>query len=562
MEKITSIIENARSAKETIFNEANETNKWGDIIPHLKNELKQQMTDADDKMLYMSLAKNLRYLESNADNLLASLPDYGLGVEERKQLIDTALRQRYCRRTPDVLVKAQAKEKEEKQLRAMETLDLDVDYLKENLPPLPGLFKKLIGKYEKRFHAPLVIALLPILGLYLSKVRFRFGRGNNGDTHSFTFYSLFVGESGSDKSFWRKITDFLLEPIRLKDRQIREAKDESNADVRRWTSTKENKPKAPIEQPRIIGIDSTNAQICNSMKANQDTKCFMYSEEISKEIEAEKTHGNRKGLYCDGFDNVEYTVYRATEQGISFSGRVNINLLFAGATADVREYLSYRQVAGGLACRFATILMPKIVSLDIPEYPNFSDEERDEIYAQLYNMEQESGMYYCPAVFRAIDEWQRATGLKIMGANEHLNTFRLRSAVMGYRAGMMYAMLEGCAKTSPLARITNSKTEKNAAEFAQWVAEFVFENAVLFFGNIAKKVADQNYAAGVHVVSPTAVFKQLPVTFNRKDVYDMRVKMGKTDGSVDVDLSRWLNPKSKKSKCQIRDNQDGTYTKL
>lgn len=133
---------------------------------------------------------------------------------------------------------------------------------------------------------------------------------------------------------------------------------------------------------------------------------------------------------------------------------------------------------------------------------------------------------------------------------------------MGYRAGMMYALLEGCAKTSPLAKITNSKTEKNAAEFAQWVAEFVFENAAIFFGNVAQKVAEKNYAANVHVVSPTAVYNQLPKTFTREDVLATRVAMGKTDGSVDMDFSRWLNPKSKKSKCQIRDNQDGTYTKL
>ena len=322
------------------------------------------------------------------------------------------------------------------------------------------------------------------------------------------------------------------------------------------------KPKAPEGQPRIIGVDVTNAQLCNSLKFNQETKCVMYSEEISKEIEAERKHGSRKGLYCDGFDNVEYTVDRATENGVSFSGNVNVNLLFAGATADVREYLGYKQVAGGLACRFATILMPKKVSLNIPQYPDFSDKERDEIYAELYRLEEESGMYYCPGVFKAIDEWQRQTGLKIMGGNEHLDTFRLRSAVMGFRAGMMYAVLEGCAKTSPTARITNSKTEKNAAEFAQWVAEFIFENQALFFSDVAREVAEKNYAASVHVVSPTAVYKQLPATFTRADVVQTRLRMGKTDGSIDMDFTRWLNPKSPKSKCRLRDNGDGTYTKI
>lgn len=540
---------------------ANGTNKWGEIIPHLEKELRNQMTDANDKMVYMVLAKNMRYLDGSAANLLAELPDYGLSEEERKQLIDTALKQRKCSRTPDIVVKAQARAKEEEQLRAMDSLDLDVEALKENLPPLPRLFKQLIHKYEKRFHAPLIIALLPILGLYASKVRFRFGKGNNGDTHSFTFYSLFVGESGSDKSFWRKITEFLLEPIRQKDRIIRVAKDKYNAEVKRCASNRK-KPKAPEGQPRIIGVDVTNAQLCNSMKANQDTKCFMYSEEISKEIDAEKQHGNRKGLFCDGFDGVVYTVDRVAENSISFSGNVNINLLFAGASADVRDYLGYKQVAGGLACRFATILMPKKVSLKIPEYPDFSDKERDEIYAQLHDLEEESGMYYCPAVFKAIDEWQRTTGLKIMGGNEHVDTFRLRAAVMGYRAGMLYALLENCAKTSPTARITNSKTERNAAEFAQWVAEYVFENAVLFFSNIAKQVAEKNYAASVHVVSPTLIYNNLPTTFTRADVVQTRQQMGKTDGSVDMDFSCWLNPKSKKSKCKIKDNGDGTYTKL
>lgn len=536
-------------------------NKWEDLVRHLENELKEQMRDADNSLIYAAMAKNMRYVENNADNLLAALPNYGMAEEERKQLIDSALKQRQNRRTPDIVLKAQAQAKEDAQLRAMDSLDLDVDYLKENLPPIPKLFQQLIGKYEERFHAPLIIALLPIIGVYAGKVRFRFGRGENGDTHSFTFFSLFVGESGSDKSFWRKLTEMLLEPIREEDTKIRAAKYKYNADVKRTASTK-RKPKAPLAQPRIIGIDVTNAQMCNSMKYNQETKCFMYSEEISKVIEAEKQHGNRKAVCCDGFDNVITTTDRAGENAVNFSGHVNINLLYAGATADVREYLGYRQVAGGLACRFATIMMPKQVSLKIPEYPNFTEEERNEIYAQLADLEKESGMIYCPAVFRAIDQWQYTTGLKIKGNNEHLDTFRLRAAVMGYRAGMMYALLEGCAKTSSLARITNSKTEKNAAEFAQWVAEFVFENAAIFFGGVAQKVAEKNYAANVHVVSPTAVYNQLPKTFTCADVLATRVAMGKTDGSVDMDFNRWLNPKSKKSKCQIRDNQDGTYTKL
>lgn len=228
-------------------------NKWEDLVRHLETELKEQMSDADNSLIYAAMAKNMRYVENNADNLFSALPNYGMAEEERKQLIDSALKQRLNRRTPDIVLKAQAKAKEDAQLRAMDSLDLDVDYLKENLPPIPKLFQQLIGKYEERFHAPLIMALLPIIGVYLGKVRFRFGRGENGDTHSFTFFSLFVGESGSDKSFWRKINEFLLEPIRAKDTLIRAAKDKYNADVKRTASTK-RKPKAPLAQPRIIGI--------------------------------------------------------------------------------------------------------------------------------------------------------------------------------------------------------------------------------------------------------------------------------------------------------------------
>lgn len=83
-------------------------NKWEDLVRHLENELKEQMRDADNSLIYAAMAKNMRYVENNADNLLAALPNYGMAEEERKQLIDSALKQRQNRRTPDIVLKAQA----------------------------------------------------------------------------------------------------------------------------------------------------------------------------------------------------------------------------------------------------------------------------------------------------------------------------------------------------------------------------------------------------------------------------------------------------------------------
>ena len=125
-------------------------------------------------------------------------------------------------------------------------------------------------------------------------------------------------------------------------------------------------------------------------------------------------------------------------------------------------------------------------------------------------------------------KWQEEKRLRAEQTDDRaLDIVRRRAGVIGFRAGM-------------LAYVLNSqRNAKQAADFALWVAEYVFRQQMSLFGKQfedafyqSQKIIDTSRGRVVNLL------QALPQTFSRNDLIAQRLKIGQSTNVRNV-ISRW-----------------------
>ena len=116
--------------------------------------------------------------------------------------------------------------------------------------------------------------------------------------------------------------------------------------------------------------------------------------------------------------------------------------------------------------------LPDTSFTEIPVFAPYTEAERAEIIRWARQLDAESGTLVCPQLSQTIANWLEAKRQQAIDADSHaMDTLRRRAGVMGFRAGMLCYLLE------------NRKFTKTVAQFAEWVAEYVFRNQMELWGD-------------------------------------------------------------------------------
>ena len=113
-----------------------------------------------------------------------------------------------------------------------------------------------------------------------------------------------------------------------------------------------------------------------------------------------------------------------------------------------------------------------------------------------------------------------------------MDTLRRRSAVMGFRAGMLCYLLEDHYYTDIV------------GQFAEWVAEYVFRNQMELWGD----QMEQELTGALEVIasdrgSVRSLLDSLPAEFTAADLIKLRARKGQSvkGSSISMVLNRWRN---------------------
>ncbi len=481
--------------------------------------------------VYFSLANYMRYIcDFNADLLLRVLPDFGLSESERKQVISSAIGRPRKSQMPMVMEGVIAVcERELEYAKSPEEVEKKAQNKSTALPlpELPRLLDLVCRRLPADYRPAMVIASLPILGTLATRIRFDY---LDMQEQSLSFFSCITAPAASGKSFIRKPLDLLLTPINEQDAIERE-KEQAYKERLRASKNSKNQPEDPHACPRNNGIAISIAKLLQLLTYAEGKHLIGIGEEMDTLVKSERAGvwSQKSDIYRLAFDNAEYGQAYMSDASFNAHIKVYYNLLLTGTPNSLKRF--FKDLENGLATRVCFAQLPDTSFTEIPVFAPYSDDEKEEIVRWARRLDAEQGTIVCPEVGKVISEWLERKRQQAIDADSHaMDILRRRSAVMGFRAGMLCYLLE------------DHKYTDVVGEFAEWVAEYVFRNQMELWGD----QMEQELSGALEVIasdrgSVRSLLDSLPEEFTAADLIKLRARKGQSvkGSSISMVLNRW-----------------------
>ena len=492
------------------------------IVKELVQLLGGEPTIGERNQFYFTLVRYIRYIcDFNSEFCVRVLPDFGLSHQERLTTATSSVNRPRKGDLPDLLNRAITTASLASDLPSTGEADLQQSDL--TLPKLPRVLELICRRLPESFRPAMVIAALPILGALATRVRFQY---LDKQEHSFSFMSCITAPAATGKSFIRKPINLLLTPIDQQD-EIERQKEEEYKEALRAAKNSKMQPTNPRPCPRNNGINVSIAKLLQLLSYSDGKHLIGIGEEIDTLVKSERAGvwSQKSDIYRLGFDNAKYGQNYMSDNSFSANVPVYYNLLLTGTPGGM--YRFFKDVEDGLVTRFCFAQLPDMFGSDIPAFENYTPAEEREIIEIATCLDQAEGFIACTHVGNRIRRWLNdKRELAIREDSRAIDTLRKRSAVIGYRAGMLAYLLNGC------------KYDKGVGEFTTWVAEYVFQNQMQLFGNKFEEVAQAAIIVSEKSSQVSSLLAQLADTFTRSELMTVRARNGQST-RVDMVISRW-----------------------
>ena len=493
------------------------------IIAELVNLLGGEPSIRERNQFYFTMVRYVRYIcDFNVDKCVAVLPDFGLSLAERKTTASSSINRPRINEFPDLLNRAittaqlivENEEAKEEDTKGNDELDL---------PKLPRVLELICRRIPEGFRPAMIIASLPILGALATRIRFQY---LDKQEHSFSFMSCITAPAATGKSFIRKPVNLLLTPIDLQD-EIERKKEEEYKEALKAAKNSKMQPTNPKPCPRNNGINVSIAKLLQLLAYSEGKHLIGIGEEIDTLVKSERAGvwSQKSDIYRLGFDNAKYGQNYMSDTSFSANVPVYYNLLLTGTPGGM--YRFFKDVEDGLVTRFCFAQLPDMFGADIPAFENYTPAEEREIVEIATRLDGAEGFIACSHIGNRIRRWlNEKRELAIREDSRAIDTLRKRSAVIGYRAGMLSYLLN------------DQKYDKEVGEFTVWVAEYVFQNQMQLFGCKFEEVAQTAIKVAEKSSQVSSLLAQLPHSFTRSELMAVRARNGQST-RVDMVISRW-----------------------
>ena len=496
--------------------------------------------------VFFTLANYMRYIcDFNAELLFQVLPNFGLSEQERRQVIASAIGRPRKSQMPMILQGAIAvcerdaeyATNQQSPIKNHKSTDLE-------LPQLPRLLRLVCRRLPADYRPAMVIASLPILGTLATRIRFEY---LDRQEQSLSFFSCVTAPAASGKSFIRKPIDLLLTPINEQDAIERE-KEQAYKERLRASKNSKNQPEDPHACPRNNGVAISIAKLLQLLTYAEGKHLIGIGEEMDTLVKSERAGvwSQKSDIYRLAFDNAEYGQAYMSDTSFNAHIKVYYNLLLTGTPNSLKRF--FKDLENGLATRVCFAQLPDTSFTEIPVFAPYTDDEKEEIVRWARRLDSEQGTIVCPEVGKVISDWLERKRQQAIDADSHaMDILRRRSAVIGFRAGMLCYLLE------------DHKYTKIVGAFAEWVAEYVFRNQMELWGD----QMEQELTGALEVISSErgsvrSLLDSLPAEFTAADLIKLRARKGQSvkGSSISMVLNRW------KTNRKIEQIAEAKYKKL
>ena len=453
------------------------------------------------------LAANLRAIcDNNEEWLLDVMPRFGLSAQEMRGIIHSACKEpTKGSRLMDQIVNAlemgiPSDEVEDAEVAREET------GVKVNVKTLPiGLRESLVG-VPVTMHMPVLCSVMPIAAAYADQVTVEYCDGN---THRLGLMSIIRGEQASNKSVCKNAVDIWKRQLDEEDSLARKREEEWK-ERKKGRKANEKAPEDPHVLIRVVPVTVSCSTLLKRFKNAQGHTIYSFGEELDT---LRKTNGagswsSKYDIYRLSFDFGEWG--QDYNSDAAESGVVNVayNWAMLGTNGAMRKCFKSDNIETGLSSRILVAEMPDASFSKMPKFCKRSAEDEARIQEAVTRLRSFTGLVDVPRLRKTIEAWVEEKRVEAAKDIDHVkDTYRKRAAVIGFRCGVIFHMLSGCARES-----------KSCLDFALMMAEYCLSQQIKVFGEALRNeyvnAQDECQRYGAN----HSIFDQLAPSFTMDDL--------------------------------------------
>ena len=500
------------------------------------------------------LAANLRAIcDDNEEWLLEVMPRYGLSAQEMRGIIHSACKEpTKGSRLIDKIVKALETGISPDEVDDAEAVQEETG-VKVNVKALPiGLKESLVG-VPVSMHMPVLCGIMPIAAAYADQVTVEYCDGN---THRLGLMSIIRGEQASNKSVVKNAVDLWKRQLDEEDALSRKREEEWK-ERKKGRKANEKAPEDPHVLIRVVPVTVSCSTLLKRFKNAQGHTIFSFGEELDT---LRKTNGagswsSKYDIYRLAFDNGEWG--QDYNSDAAESGVVNVayNWTLLGTNGALRKCFKADNVENGLSSRVLVAEMPDASFSKMPKFKKRSAEDEARIQQAVSRLRSFSGLVDTPRLRKAIEAWVEEKRVEAAKDIDHVkDTYRKRAAVIGFRCGVIYYMLEthpqplpvrdGSGQTqvkelsTPLPHREGKGESRNCIKFAVMMAQYCLDQQMKAFGEALESQFVDARDECIRYGSNHSVFDQLPPSFTMDDLRALKRGFCSEAGLRKI-ISRW-----------------------
>jgi hypothetical protein len=352
----------------------------------------------------------------------------------------------------------------------------------------------------------------------------------------------------SGKSSLHKPLDAILAPLKAADNEARKALDDWNDLARRSKSS--DLPEKPKFESQLLGSDCTSAALISRSKDLSDDKSLILRGDELQMLTGLQSNvsGSPSPLALIlAFGREELTVERSTEQGMSGSVAVRLNVSVLGTQYQAQKFFA-GGYHSGLISRFSFATIHDLDDGSHFIYGNYDGfDELIAPYLDLLRVELGKNLE-C----KKIDGWARRMQTELLDlaaahGSEALRNLSYRAVIIAQKRAYIWWILNK--------KVFNKKLEN----FLTWSLRAQMHSMFYVLGDLIQKEAAAEERASIdHTPGPQNMLAMLTDRFTKADLIELRKRLGMevSGKSISRQLSAW------RSRKLIADNEDGSFTNL
>ncbi len=485
------------------------------------------------------LAANLRAICDNSEEwLLEIMPRYGLSEQEMRSIVHSACKEptKGSRLMKQIVENEELRMKNEEFAAAHPELQLDDDTaqadsslftlhssLRKALPV--GLRESLVG-VPVSMHMPVLCGVLPIAAAYADQVLVEYCDGN---LQHLGLMSIIRGEQASNKSVVKNAVDVWKRQFDEEDALARKREEEWK-ERKKGRKANEKAPEDPHVLIRMVPVTVSCSTLLKRFKNSNGHTLYSFGEELDT---LRKTNGagswsSKYDIYRLSFDKGEWGQDYNSDAAESGVVKVAYNWTMLGTNGAMRKCFKSDNIENGLSSRILVAEMPDSSFQKMPKFGRRSAEDEARIQEAVTRLRSYSGLVDTPRLRKAIEQWVEQKRVEAAKDIDHVkDTYRKRAAVIGFRCGVVFHLLSGCAKES-----------KACLDFALMMADYCLMQQIKAFGEALQsqyvEAGDECQRYGAN----NSIFDQLAPVFTVEDLGALKRGNMPRNSLIKI-ISRW-----------------------